>query len=241
MRRLILILVGLLCFAFPAHAAFTNVVSSISTTCTSGTTCGPSVTLACSATELCVAFGTTTGTATTISSCCGGAGCTWTQDVNHGSGSPGNGVIYHSTSCTVTSTTIGPTWSNACAAGPGCHSGVMEWTSTGGGLAVNGTPAKCTTFTWCSPAGTSASNSVFVSYIVTSGDASGCTGGSSPTCNLDANGNGGGWEMNITSYSAPSWSGTSGTNKVGTAAFSESGGGGAVTEPTLTLTGAGPG
>ena len=58
-----------------------------------------------------------------------------------------------------------------------------------------------------------------VSGINTTGSMTGCSAG--PTCTDNSNGNGMGFEINITSYSAPTYSGTSGTNNVVTAAYKE--------------------
>jgi hypothetical protein len=205
----------------PWHHTWTNTVNA-DTTCTSGATCGPSVTTV-SGNLVVVAASTTVGT--TVNSCCGGAGCTWTADESTSTGS-GRQIIYHSSNCGVSATVLGPTWVSACGAGPGCHASVYSWSSTGGFNGLDGTAGTGTAFTWATPGSLTSANDVIVAAIVTSGDATGCSGGSTPTCHLDANGNGSGFETNITgsSYSAPAWTGTSGTNNVGTVAYKETSG-----------------
>lgn len=223
----LLITILLLALAAPCCATWTNQINA-DTTCTSGASCTTSVSPTSGWLVFVAAVNGIGGS--TVSSCCGGAGCTWVADVTT-STAAGVITIQHSTNCGGTSLALGPTWGvNNCASGPSCHTSVYAFSTSTALNAVDG-KTNCTTFTWCSPAGLSSSNDVFVAVVVTTGDATGCSGGSSPTCHLDANGNGSGFEVNVTgtSYSAPSWTGTSGTNNVGTVAFSETAGSGGAT------------
>lgn len=225
----VLLLLASLLIATPSRA-FTQVSTPARKDCTSGSTClVASVVLSSNSLVIVVA-----GSAEiTLTSCCGSGSCSvaWVSGAFLNQ-SGGNTAIQYCLSSNSGTFSIGPTWSSACSAGPSCFTTVYAFTSTGTiALDSGATPAAtCTTFTWCGLT-TSSNNKVVAAGINTSGNATGCSGGSSPVCSINSNGNGSGIEVNVVSYSAPSWTGTSGTQTVATVAFQETGTGGGSTPP----------
>jgi len=233
-----------LLWALSTPATWSLIQSPASSSCSSGTACTQAFSSTNAGDLLVSVVQSEVSTVADSVSSFAAAGCTisWTRGPHLGNTSAGAVEIWYCTNSATALGSVGPTWTQS-ASGTQLHIiAIREFHSTTGSIAINSgaTPTCTSSGTTTSPVEcaltTSANNSVYVIGGATADTWTACN--QSYTCTLPS-GNGEGFKINLTSYTAPQWTGTSSAAYVEAAMAIQEFTAGAACTNSIALTGVG--